>query len=261
MVYPEGGYDQFDYESNDVSMNGNAPTTEFYSEEIFYKLNTYSTHTNDSQSQSLVIATPTAATISVGGGCHGTCGWTGSAGSCERAPASVTFQGPGTGLGAYVNIGWSCPTASNVTEVVLNPGTYSINLHADYNGDEGYSNTSISIVLHKQRPLLPSSYSPVGGVRVKRIKRYSYPQASPKVTRFIYKTTVGGQQFSSGALVRKPFYYGRYSASTRIDESGTTILCPYDAGFAFSRVSLGEGTHVGYGEVKVLNGENGGERL
>ena len=255
ITYPTGGYDTFEYEGHEAGAIGNHTATEYYTEIHNYSANSSSSHHNESVSATLTIDTPTSAMLSIGGGCKGLCGWAGAAGAenCEKASASVNFI---NGAFGGLQTGWGCLESSKMLNVTLNPGTYNIELQSEYLTPEVHSNTYLNITLYKQREGAFQSPSNVGGVRIKRIKRYDGLSSTPKVTRYKYNTLKNGQTVTSGVLVRKPIYYFKHTGTAAVGD-GYTILCPYDAGTSTPVISLGEGTHIGYSEVRVLQGEHG----
>ncbi len=252
IVYPEGGFDVFEFEANDIYQIGGQVAKEPYDETYKFRASTYARKASMVIDTIFAITATTSASISVGGACHGLCGWKGN---CEKAAASASFGGIGV-LANYNNMGWGCLSTPRVTEVLLVPGQYTINVQADWIAPEVYSNAYVEVTLHKFRDAAGPSYFPVGGVRIKRIKRYSAPGTQPIVRRFRYKTTKGGYERSSGVLVRTPLYYGNVVAQGWTPVS-SDLICYYQAGYSESRVSFGEGTHIGYSEVKVLQGERG----
>ncbi len=255
ITYPTGGYDAFEYEGHEAGIIGNHTATEYYAETHSYSAKSSSSYHNESFTGTLTIDTPTSAMLSIGGGCKGLCGWAGTAGAdnCEKASASVNFINPAFG---GLQTGWGCLEASKVLRVTLNPGTYNIELQSEYLAPEVHSNSYLNITLYKQRVVSFQSPSHVGGARIKRIKRYDGLSSSPKVTRYKYNTLKNGQAVTSGVLVRKPSYYFKHTGTAAVGD-GYTILCPYDAGASTPVISLGEGTHIGYSEVRVLQGEHG----
>ena len=255
ITYPTGGYDVFDYEAHDIAAVGNQTATEFYTEVHNYSAKSSSSHNNESITATLVVGVPTSAMLSVGGGCKGLCGWAGSPGAenCEKASASVNFINHAFG---GFQTGWGCLESSKVLRVTLNPGTYDIELHSEYLAPEVHSNSYLDITLYKQREVSFQTPPNVGGVRIKRISRYDGLSSTPKVTRYQYTTLKDGQAVTSGVLVRKPSYYFKHTGLGQVGD-GLTVLCPYDAGASAPRISLGDGTHIGYREVKVLHGNQG----
>jgi YD repeat-containing protein len=98
-----------------------------------------------------------------------------------------------------------------------------------------------------------------GGVRIKRITR-SYGNGNPdKVTKYDYSLVENGKTKSSGSLLESAF---RYEDRLTYEEPiANNAYNPVEkiVRFAQNRTALGttQGSHVGYGQVTVLEGEHG----
>lgn len=102
-----------------------------------------------------------------------------------------------------------------------------------------------------------------GGVRISRITR-SFGNGNPdKITRYKYRITEGGVEKSSGSLLESGYRYEDWMLyQEKLGDGGTTgsAFTTVSKFFRFSqnRTALGttQGSHVGYGTVTVLQGEN-----
>jgi len=251
IMYPTGGYDQFEYEAHDFASYSQQTAIEYYDEVIQYNSKATASNNDLWVTGDFTLDKSYSADVEYSTACRGTCDTPGSTQTaCERAAASILFSGPSVvGFG-----GGSCLSSGQTYHVTLAPGQYHVELHSEYFTSEMFSQAGFKLTLHKSREITTSSQKQyVGGVRVSRIQRSDGMGSPAKVNRFVYKSSDTG--LSSGVLVRKPFYYFRMIAETGVD--GGTLACPYEAGYSSSKVPLGEGTHIGYSEVKVLEGDNG----
>ena len=253
LTYPTGGFDLFEFESHDISMVGNHTATEYYTETQTYSALSYVTRQDENTIATIQVQEPTLVQISGAVACHGlpNGGELGAGGASIEGPCSDPTR-------VCVSISWTC-LANPIPELfLLEPGiNYSIDVWSDYISEQVWANATLTIKFFKVRQVPYDQPLSVGGVRIKRISRYSASSATPKITRFKYQYTVNNQLASSGVLVRKPIYYSKYYGTKDLGGASPTIICPYDAGFSMPRISYGDGTHIGYRQVTVLNGENG----
>lgn len=242
ITYPTGGYDVFDYEAHEIGIE-EGQTVTVYDDVVVADLraNPAILHSSVDTSANFTLTEAYSADISIGGGKHGTVSVAGGSSISGNPPA---------------NLAWSTAPgqSSQVYKLTLYPGVYHCEAFADWESETSWANSYVKVVIHRPREVTtPDKKVYAGGVRIARISRYDNRGGSPMVTRFLYKSRT--TDLSSGVLVRKPKYYFNFIGSTAVD--GGTLACPYEAGYSSSKVPLGEGTHIGYSEVTVLNGENG----
>ncbi len=251
VTYPTGGYDTLEYELHDaggVSNQGNVVQTDSTME---FHLNTVPVQTELSLDKLIFIPKKMTVNIRAWGGSF--CLPPVPNGECERPNASVSVSFVPTA--AYpqggLNAGWSylSPFSYDHTHQLF-PGYYSISMFADYANINNHARADLEMTFfYSEAQKTPTL---AGGVRIKQISRYDGPSSLAKITRYEYKTSKNNVVTSSGVLIRKPQYYGTYQTVITPPEFVNGILCPYEIGSSSSVVSLGEGTHIGYSEVKVI---------
>ncbi|MFZ6013241.1 MAG: hypothetical protein ACOYXT_23060, partial [Bacteroidota bacterium] len=102
-----------------------------------------------------------------------------------------------------------------------------------------------------------------GGVRISKITR-SFGNGNPdKVTKYVYRITEGGTEKSSGSLLESGYRYENWMLyQEQLGDGGSTGSAFTTVNkfmrFSQNRCALGttQGSHVGYGTVTVLQGEN-----
>jgi YD repeat-containing protein len=243
ITFPTGGFTTFEYEAHEVAAFGQGKALEYYDSTIIdFRARPDKDNQSVSLSQIFKVDKTYTAFINVGGGCYG--------------KVAVAADAVVSGYG--VSVGWGCKVQSNSGYYTFYPDhIYQAEAQADYDGELAHANAYVQVTLKKTREINPASTKIyAGGVRVKRIKRYESATAIPVVTRYDYTAPdKDGNTVSSGVVVRKPNYYFNYLGSTEVD--GGTLACPYEAGYSSPKIPLGEGTHIGYSKVTVLQGENG----
>ena len=102
-----------------------------------------------------------------------------------------------------------------------------------------------------------------GGVRIAKITN-SYGFDNPnKVTKYIYTTHENSEEISTGSLLEAGYIYEIWMQYFESVPTGTEFMTselkPKFVRFSQNRSALGttQGSHVGYSEVTVINGENG----
>lgn len=234
ITYPTGGSSTFDYECHDVAQVGNTTYTDYFIEDLF--LESYDTD-NGTKTTNFTLTETTTIQITATAECEN--------GGSEPATAYVYVAG---------ELIVTCSDDTKTVYRTLTPGTYSIQVTSEYFNANWYSTARASVLLFKSQEVTLAGSNLVGGVRVTRITN-SDNNGNQQIRKFDY---TDGQGNSTGVLVRRPYYY--YKAyKSRQNEGGcaNTSLCEYNSASSNSKVSLGEGGHIGYSKVTELYGENG----
>jgi len=264
ITYPTGGRTQFDFEAHDIGKVGKFSAKEYYYETVTAGCNYIVDPVNPALGG---CATPTNQfTITENTSVQVTISYTCMGGN-ETAGASATFSGPGD-----VNLGGSCggdPSIPNVNITynrTLIPGTYQLSTSAEsISGGGAKSAASVSVQIAKQRDVSDSLPTKVGGARIKRIRHWNDNNTLIKTTKYEYThLDEGTHEFqSTGVLVKQPQYYYANNLIKLIVPDGNTqdgsfsVTCTYNNAVSDSRVAPGEGTHIGYSEVREIQGESG----
>jgi len=267
ITYPTGGKTQFDFESNDVGKVGKFVAKEYYYDTLSASANFLRDHvgvvippnTDYTKTNQLIVTETASVEVTITCTCEG---------PTEPAEASATFIGPN------VNIGGSCGAGvSGVTTVgpftyyrTLDPGTYQLSAMAEYISDETKSSASVSVKVVNLKAVSDSIPTKVGGARIKKIRHWNDNNALIKTTKYEYThlDETAHQFQSSGVLVKQPQYYfmSLVLKTVQIDPADPnagfeSATCNFNNAVSDSRVAPGEGTHIGYSQVKEIQGESG----
>ncbi|PZR14753.1 MAG: hypothetical protein DI539_18610 [Flavobacterium psychrophilum] len=162
------------------------------------------------------------------------------------------------------NLANNCPNNPSAIEpiyrsretIVLNAGTYELKVHAreEFNI---YMVVSKSLIHPRVVSLNQQGvYAKVaGGLRIKKITHRDNLTAVPQVKKYDYTVTVQGQKYSTGKLMLFPNYHIPHYCSD--DISGQLVMSMM--GRSWSNTPLGTsaaGSIVGYDQVIEWNGEN-----
>jgi YD repeat-containing protein len=151
----------------------------------------------------------------------------------------------------------------HVNDIIkLNAGTYRIEATgtARYGGTPNTVNASVSWSLEASQNLVTEIHKG-GGVRIAKIIR-SYSNGNPdKITKYNYRMTEDSRVKSTGSLLESRYTYEK--VMTYREPLDGAVNVDKEVGkfvrFSQNRSSLGSthGSHVGYGRITVLHGENG----
>ncbi len=253
ITYPTGGSTQFDYEAHDNSKVGHFQATEYYTE-------TYSAHSLSTASQgpddSETFTLTEAASVEIIINC-------GCVGPTETADASATLTKEDGNIVAAGYCGGTTTSDNNAGPIykILQPGTYQLFTSATYISSTTHSAANITVNIARSRTVDGSTTPFVGGARIKSMRKYDFNNTLINTKKFEYKyLDDNGELISSGVLINNPVYYFNTIITgtvTGSDGVPTGVNCPKDNAISVPKNSLGDGTHIGYKQIKVIYGENG----
>jgi YD repeat-containing protein len=268
IVYPTGGRDVMEFEPHDYSFMQNSELIKDIVQVHYvgtvsapdWNTPAGATHTDQ---EDFTVTTPTRLVIDA----SATFGYVGPGGGnlagvtltvkntasgdvlFYRAPAGTPSQGPNGEIEpAYVYINDS---------IAVSPGQYSLIVTGRKPVGIGLGMNSIAASLKWSEKIgTTTEIRQGGGVRIKRMTR-SFGNGNPaKVTCYVYRTVENGTEKSSGSLLETAF---RYEEWLNYKEGLNQNTVPKFFRFSQNRCALGttQGSHVGYGSVTVLQGDNG----
>jgi hypothetical protein len=257
VKYPTGGKTVFEYEAHEISMVGSRQAKEYYIDPVGARCPPKSTGPTDCPEPSyFTLDKQTMAHITISCLCFG---------DLEKTPAAASLTTPPNGSWS-AGCGGTNPKGEYDEYVLLGPGRYTVEAFADNLNATYHASARINIDLYKVRDVtVASAPKYVGGVRIKRIANYDAAGKLVKSQHFKYQYLNDEQWFSSGALIRKPRYWYRNTVGVKSEGVGGGIatMCDRENIFSSALNSLGDGTHIGYKQVYVYEGdaESNGWRL
>jgi YD repeat-containing protein len=133
-------------------------------------------------------------------------------------------------------------------------GTYSITAKGNYIAGHGINSAEVEALWDEDTGQRITEIRKGGGVRIGKIIR-SYGNGNPdKTTVYNYRMVENGKTKSSGSLLESGYTY-----SANMDQSVDFQLLGRHVWFSQNKSALGttHGSHVGYSQVTVLQGEHG----
>lgn len=250
MVYPTGGFTEFEYETHDYSMASDQSPMEHVEKKLMaIKSNSIERDTT------FTLLNPTTVKIVSSIDCR-------QRSTPDPFIGSVSIQGVDAGvysLSLAVEGSTSDSSLFKQTYQMLPPGTYSLvaTISDDLSGQIQYT-AEISLTFFEPYPAIQKR---AGGARIKKITDFDDTNGT-KTRLFEYKLENG---FSSGVLVATPNYIGEYETKFNVPGAGQHIPAVDSCGFmTFNSISntqgVTKGSHIGYKRIVVrygLNGENG----
>lgn len=235
--HPTGGKTVFRFEPNYVSKVSNFDVKKYNIES--HQIN--SLRGNDPQPFEFTLSEATTAYISLTSTCRGTIEYAVAYAALSRVMPSKSWS---------VGCGGSNSGSSSNQYEVLKPGTYKMEAFSEEYTESTYSSSRVQVDLYKS---ITVDSVLAGGARVREIITMDIDNKITNSVEYKYTYNDNGRIKSSGVLVRQPIYYylGK-KAADRVDPFGNTYICNAHTATASPTISLGEGTHIGYKEVKII---------
>jgi YD repeat-containing protein len=268
ITYPTGGRTEFEFEANDISMVGNRPATEYYTIDSSANASCISgqCETTGELTDESTFHLDQATVIRLD--MHSTCVRPGSPGMPSTEPIGggvVLKRLPNTDI-----IGSSCGNAPNdqvqsSRYMVLNAGDYKMTASANRSGSS-FSTAHITVSISARRTVTLPGSALVGGARIKAMREYDTDNSLLGTRKYNYtvQQTPTSPIESSGVLISKPTYHYLTHYATMLPIGGNEFgpiyaeaVCQDNNGISTPRNSPGDGTHIGYKQVKVSYGETG----
>jgi YD repeat-containing protein len=253
IKYPTGGKDVIDFESHDYSFE---QSRELVENVTIGHINSVSAPRDgakigEQDIQTEIFTLPVDTEVHINGSLSRSEGGFGSS-----YPSSIEIiDEHGTQQFHRVHTGLQSGISINETKF-LSRGTYTIIAKGIIRRPPGVSYAA-SVDIRWQEPTgeLKTLTKYGGGIRISKMTR-SFGNGNPdKITKYQYTMQEDGREKSSGSLLESDYHYERWIDYIDVGQNPVRKFLR----FAQNRCALGttQGSHVGYGQVIVLYGEDG----
>jgi YD repeat-containing protein len=262
IKYPTGGKDILEFESHDYSFEQNK---ELLVHQILIGGSASVSAPSDIISPGSSVADFTLPADAVNQKLSGNWGFTAAFGG-GLATVRIQDAAGRTVVGPYgLSQNSGSPNAGLVLDLSLPPGNYKLigSATAPHCPDCGENSVDAIVSWSRSSEVVTTEMRAGGGVRIAKITR-NFSNANPdKIIKYRYRITEDAREKSSGSLLESGYTYESPMQYIKSMPGGSTSPFETEEGkfvrWAQNKSSLGttQGSHVGYSDVMMLQGENG----